>query len=80
MTSYAHIISGKTDHINAAPETEDLDIDVLTSDLVNLMKIVFSDIQTAPSLLVRRVSYIRSGPRKGYRNTSPVLSSCRMDF
>ncbi|KAI0667925.1 protein phosphatase methylesterase [Trametes maxima] len=45
---------GKTKHLDGekSPEEENLDIDVLTSDLIHLVQAVFPDVQTAPSLLL----------------------------
>ncbi|OJT15098.1 Protein phosphatase methylesterase 1 [Trametes pubescens] len=45
---------GKTKHIRSEESSteENLDIDILTSDLVNLVQAVFTDPQAAPSLLV----------------------------
>ena len=46
---------GKTKHLSSPenPAEENLDIEVLTADLVNLVQAVFPDPQAAPSLLVR---------------------------
>lgn len=45
---------GKTKHLRSEDGSteENLDIDVLTADLVNLVQAVFTDPQAAPSLLV----------------------------
>ncbi|KAI0706426.1 protein phosphatase methylesterase [Earliella scabrosa] len=45
---------GKTKHIQSPeyPAEENLDIDVLTADLVNLIRVVFPDTESAPSLLL----------------------------
>ncbi|KAI0689084.1 protein phosphatase methylesterase [Cerioporus squamosus] len=45
---------GKTKHISRPefPEEENLDVEVLTADLVNLLRVVFPDAQSAPSLLL----------------------------
>ncbi|TFK82185.1 protein phosphatase methylesterase [Polyporus arcularius HHB13444] len=45
---------GKTKHISTPefPEEENLAVDVLTDDLANLLRVVFPDAQSAPSLLL----------------------------
>ncbi|KAJ3479065.1 hypothetical protein NLI96_g9328 [Meripilus lineatus] len=45
---------GKTERITdpVPPQEEDLSIETLTSDLINLVRVVFPDIETAPSLLL----------------------------
>ncbi|KAI0648689.1 protein phosphatase methylesterase [Trametes meyenii] len=45
---------GKTKHLNGEKSSaeENLDVDVLTEDLVHLVQAVFPDVQTAPSLLL----------------------------
>lgn len=50
---------GKTERITdpVPPQEEDLSIETLTSDLINLVRVVFPDIETAPSLLVCRSLY-----------------------
>ena len=52
------MFAGKTNHlqVSVTPDQENLDIDVLTSDLVNLLRVVFPDPQAAPSILVSRLS------------------------
>ena len=45
---------GKTKHLRSeTPSEEDLSVETLTSDLVNMLRVVYPDTQTAPSLLVR---------------------------
>ncbi|KAI0750056.1 protein phosphatase methylesterase [Daedaleopsis nitida] len=45
---------GKTKHINSPEylEEENLDVEVLTADLVNFIRVIFPDAQSAPSLLL----------------------------
>ncbi|EJF59180.1 protein phosphatase methylesterase [Dichomitus squalens LYAD-421 SS1] len=45
---------GKTKHISSPniSEQENLDVEVLTSDFVNLIRVVFPDVEKAPSLLL----------------------------
>ena len=45
---------GKTNHLGGAnvSDEENLDVDVLTRDLVNMLRVVFKDLETAPSFLV----------------------------
>ncbi|KAH9933552.1 protein phosphatase methylesterase [Epithele typhae] len=45
---------GKTYHSKEpkTPETETLDIEVLTADLVNLVRVIFADVHVAPSLVL----------------------------
>ncbi|RPD54823.1 protein phosphatase methylesterase [Lentinus tigrinus ALCF2SS1-7] len=44
---------GKTKRIsNSESSEENLDVEILTADLVNLLRVVFPDAQTAPSLLL----------------------------
>ncbi len=45
--------TGKTTLLKPQTEPEDLSIDVLTNDLVNLVTTVFTDVEKAPTLLVR---------------------------
>ena len=58
----AHALTGKTIPITGSDANElDLSIETLTSDLVNLLSMIFTDASTAPSLLVRVV--VRSASR-----------------
>ena len=56
MSSSPFVSLGKTERISdpVTPDEEDLSIDILTSDLVNLVAVLFPESKSAPSLLVRK--------------------------
>ena len=51
LSSY---FSGKTNRLGGtiSPDEENLDIAVLTVDLVNMLRVIFKDVEAAPSFLV----------------------------
>ena len=49
-------VTGKTKTLSN-PRQENLDVDVLTGDLVNLIRTIFPDVETAPSLLVSECDF-----------------------
>ena len=55
---HASFVTGRTRTLSN-PEQENLDVDVLTADLVNLIRTVFPDVETAPSLLVSKCDFDR---------------------